>query len=90
MNHEVEVMEIARDARLEERPLVIDRFVVSAATLDGARKAALVRLASDGRTVRSLSFLAKGGLVAVVNPPAPPPLRKGPHKAPARLGRGSR
>lgn len=71
MKREVEVMEIARDARPDERPLVIDRFEVSANTVDGARKAALSRLASDGRTVRSLSFLEGGGLVAVVSPALP-------------------
>ena len=41
MNRPVEVMEIAREARPEEKPLVIDRFEVSAETVDGARKAAL-------------------------------------------------
>jgi hypothetical protein len=89
MNHQVEVMEIARDAKPDERPLVIDRFAVSAGTVDEARKAALARLASDGRRVRSLSFLAAGGLVAIVNPPEPLPAAS-PAKSGRRPARGGR
>lgn len=70
MNHQVQVFELARDAKPHELPRLVDRFAVGADTIDGARKAALDRLAADGRTVRSLSCLAEGGLVAVVNPPA--------------------
>jgi hypothetical protein len=70
MNHQVQVFEIARDAKPEERPLGVDRFAVSGETIEDARRAALGRLASDKRTVRSLSFLASGGLAVVVYPPA--------------------
>jgi hypothetical protein len=74
MNHQVQVYEIARDAKPEERPHAVERFAVSGETNEDARRAALARLATDGRTVRSLSFLADGGLAAVVTQPAQAPV----------------
>ncbi len=71
MNHEVQIFEIGRDARPEERPRALGGFAVSAGTVEEARRAALARLAADGRAVRSLSFTDKGGLVAVVHAPDP-------------------
>lgn len=70
MNYQVQVFEIARDAKPDERPRALERFAVGADTVEAARRATLARLASEGRTVRSLSFLKDGGLAAVVNPPA--------------------
>jgi hypothetical protein len=73
MNYQVQVYEIARDAKPDERPRALERFAVGADTAEGARRAVLDRLASEGRVVRSLSFLKDGGLAAVVNPPATTP-----------------
>ena len=77
MEYPVKVYEIARDAKPEAKPTSAGAFAVSADTVEGARRAAVARLASDGRPVRSLSFTADGGLAAVVHPapapPAPPP-----------------
>lgn len=69
MNHEVQVFEIGRDAKPDERPRALAGFAVSAGSVEEARRAALARLAADGRAVRSLSFTDKGGLVAVVHAP---------------------
>ena len=70
MNHQVQLFQIDRDSKPTDPPQPAGSFQVAAATLDGAREAALVQLASEGRTVRSLSFLADGGLAAVVTQPA--------------------
>ena len=67
MNHQVQVFEIARDAKPTERPRAIDGFAVTAATVEEARRAVLARLEGDGRSVRSLSFTADGGLAVVVH-----------------------
>ena len=74
MNHQVQVFEVAKDAKPQDRPCVIDTFAVTADTLDEARRAAMARLKTDGRVVRSLSFVDGGGLAAVVHaaPPKPP------------------
>jgi hypothetical protein len=88
MNHEVQVFEIAPDAKPADRPRAVQGFAVSGDTLEDARRAALERLRADGRAVRSLSFVESGGLAAVVLPPAPPPK---PIPAPrARRARGGR
>jgi hypothetical protein len=73
VNHQVQVLEIDRGAKPTERARALSTFAVAALTLEGARRAALAQLARDGRTVRSLSFLAAGGLVAVVTQPPPSP-----------------
>ena len=76
MNFSVKVLEIARDAKPEAKAVPATDFAVSAETLEDARRAALARLAADGRSVRSLSFTADGGIAAVVLPkakPVPPP-----------------
>lgn len=73
MNHPVQIFEIHRDATPADRPQAIGGFEVTADTLEEARRAALARLAADGRTVRALSFLAGGGLAAVVTDPPPAP-----------------
>jgi hypothetical protein len=72
VNFSVKVLEIARDAKPEAKAVPATDFVVSAETLEDARRAALTRLAADGRSVRSLSFTADGGLAAVVFPAEPP------------------
>jgi hypothetical protein len=73
MNQQVQVFEIGRDAKPDERPRAVSGFAVSGDTVEDARRAALARLQADGRTVRSISFLAGGGLAAVVTDPAPAP-----------------
>ena len=73
MNHQVHIFEIDRDAKPAERAQPVRSFPVVASTHDQARAAALAQLAAEGRTVRSLSFLADGGLAAVVTQPAPAP-----------------
>ena len=88
MNHQVQVYEVPQGAGRGESPRPVDRFSVGGETLDEARHAALARLRADGRTVRALSFLAEGGLAAVVTPPAP---AAGPGVAPkARSAKGAR
>ena len=73
MNHHVHLFHIDRDAKPADRAQPVDGFEVTAETLDAARAAALAKLAADGRTVRALSFLADGGLAAVVTQPPPAP-----------------
>jgi len=88
MNHQVQVFEVPQGAKPDERPRPVERFSVGGETVDDARRAAMARLRADGRTVRALSFLAEGGLAAVVTPPAPAPV---PPAAPkARSARGAR
>jgi hypothetical protein len=70
-----------RDAKPEAKAVPGGDFAVSAETLEDARRAALARLAADGRSVRSLSFMTDGGLAAV--PPAPAPAQ------PAKRRRGA-
>ena len=71
MNYLVKVFEVARDAKPTDRPQEVSGFAVSGGTVDEARRAAISRLTAEGRTVRSLSFTADGGLAAVVLPPEP-------------------
>lgn len=85
MNHQVQLFHIDRDAKPADRPRPAGAFVVAADTADQARTAALAQLAADGLTVRSLSFLADGGLAAVVTEPAPAPT-----PAQVRRARGGR
>jgi hypothetical protein len=73
MKYQVQLFYIDRDAKPTDRPRPAGSFEVDVDTRDAARAAALMRLASDGRTVRSLSFLADGGLAAVATEPAPAP-----------------
>ena len=73
MHHRVHIFQIDRDAKPTDQPQPAGGFEVAADTLDAARAAALVRLASEGRTVRSVSFLTDGGIAAVVTQPAPAP-----------------
>ena len=73
MNHHVHLFQIDRDAKPADRAQPIGGFEVTADTHDAARKAALARLTADGQTVRALSFLADGGLAAVVTQPPPAP-----------------
>jgi hypothetical protein len=87
MNFPVKVLEIPRDAKPEARAVPVSDFAVSADTLEDARRAALARLAADGRPVRTLSFTADGGLAAVVFPAEPP--AQAPAQ-PARRRRGGR
>ncbi len=75
MNYLVKVFEVGRDAKPGERPREVSGFAVSAGNVDEARGAAMARLAAEGRTVRSLSFTADGGLAAVVLAPAESPKR---------------
>ena len=71
MNYLVKIFEVARDAKPTDRPQEVSGFAVSGGTVDEARRAAISRLTTEGRTVRSLSFTADGGLAAVVIPPEP-------------------
>jgi hypothetical protein len=72
MEYRVNVYEIARDAEPEAKPTPAGDLTVRADTVEEARRAALERLATDGRAVRSLSFTTDGALAAVVMPPAKP------------------
>ena len=73
MKYQVQLFHIDRDAKPSEQPQPAGGFEVIADTKDGARAAAIARLTAEGKTVRSLSFLADGGLVSVVTEPSPPP-----------------
>ena len=75
MNYLVKVFEVARDAKLTDRPQEVSGFAVSGGSVDEARQAAMARIAAEGRTVRSLSFTADGGLAAVVLAAAEAPQR---------------
>jgi len=72
-NHQVHIFHIDRDAKPADRPQPVGDFTVAADSHEHARAAALAQLKSEGRTVRSLSFLADGGLAAVVTQPPPAP-----------------
>jgi hypothetical protein len=85
MNHQVHLFQIDRDAKPTDRAEPTGNFEIAADTVDGARAAALARLHAEGRTVRSLSHLADGGLAAVVTQPAP-----APSPAQIRRARGGR
>jgi hypothetical protein len=87
MKYQVQLFQIDRDAKSADRPQPAGSFEVDADTYEAARAAALARLASDGRTVRSLSFLAGGGLAAVITQPAPAPA---PTAARVRRAQGGR
>lgn len=73
MNHQVHIFQIDRDAKPTDHAEAVGSFEVAAGTHDQARSAARARLQAEGRMVRSLSFLADGGLAAVVTQPAPSP-----------------
>ena len=73
MNHQVHLFQIDRDAKPTDRPIPAGSFEVTSDTHDGARAAAIARLEAEGKTIRSLSFLADGGLAAVVTQPPPAP-----------------
>jgi len=72
----VKVFELKREAKPDEKPTELLSFAVSGETAEDARRAAAARLEAEGRNVRSLSFLADGGLAAVVFPPTPKPTQK--------------
>jgi len=86
MEYRVNVYEIARDAKPEVKPTPAGELTVRADTIEEARRAALERLAADGRAVRSLSFTTDGAMAAVVMPLAKPVL---PPRA-ARRSKGGR
>ncbi len=73
MKYQVQLFHIDRDAKPTDRPQPAGSFDVDADTHDAARAAAIARLAADGKTIRSLSFLADGGLAAVLTEPPPTP-----------------
>lgn len=85
MQYTVKVFQIARDAGPEAKPSPAGEFAMSAETVEEARRAALERLALDGRSVRSLSFTEDGGMGAVVYP-APAPQVRPPRAARRRKG----
>lgn len=87
MQYTVRIFQISRDAGSEVKPSAAGEFAVSAETAEDARRAALERLASDGRAVRSLSFTEDGAMSAVVYPGPAPEVR--PPRA-ARRSRGGR
>ena len=76
MDFMVKVFELTREAKPDEKPTELSSFAVSGETAEDARRAAAVRLEAEGRSIRSLSFLADGGLAAVVFPPIPKPTQK--------------
>ena len=73
MKYQVQLFHIDRDAKSSEQPQPAGGFEIIADTKDGARAATIARLTAEGKTVRSLSFLADGGLVSVVTEPSPAP-----------------
>jgi hypothetical protein len=85
MNHQVHLFQIDRGAKPTDRPAPAGSFEVTADTVDGARAAAQVQLAAVGRTVRSMSCLADGGIAVVLTEPAPAPTA-----AQVRRARGAR
>jgi hypothetical protein len=85
MKYQVQLFHIDRDAKPTDRPQPAGGFDVEADTHAAARGAVLTQLAADGRTVRSLSFLADGGLTAIITDPAPAPTA-----AQVRRARGGR
>jgi hypothetical protein len=85
MNHQVHIFQIDRDAKPTDRPAPAGSFEVTADTVDGARAAAIARVAAEGRTIRSMSCLADGGISVVLTQPAPAPTA-----AQVRRARGGR
>lgn len=73
MNHQIHLFQIDRDAKPTDRPVLAGSFEVTADTVDGARAAAQAQLAAEGRTIRSISCLADGGIAVVLTQPAPAP-----------------
>jgi hypothetical protein len=71
MNRQVQVFEIDTEAKPSPCLRPVTGFAVTGTTVEEARRAALDRLAAEGRCVRSLSFCTDGGLVAVVEVRAP-------------------
>lgn len=80
----VRVFEVAPDAPAAAPAPLPDRHV-EAASVDEARAQAAALFAAERRPLRSLAFLADGGLVAYVLPPLP-----APEERPRRRGRGRR
>jgi len=72
-NHQVHILHIDRDAKPGAQAQPVGDFTVAADSHEHARAAALARLNAEGRTVRSISFLADGGLAVVVTQPPPAP-----------------
>jgi len=72
-NHQVHIFHIDRDAKPGAQAQPVGDFTVTADSHAHARAAALARLEAEGHTVRSISFLADGGLAAVVTQPPPAP-----------------
>jgi hypothetical protein len=66
MQHRVQIFQIDREAKPNEAPRAIGDFEVAADGHEEARAAACAKLVADGHTVRSISFVADGGLAAVV------------------------
>jgi hypothetical protein len=62
----VKLFEIARDARMTDRPTPMGGFAVEATTLDRARRVAEAQVRESGREIRSVSHLADGGLSIIV------------------------
>ena len=73
MNHQIQLFQIDRDAKPTDAPRPTGVFEVAADTIDGARAAAIARLTDEGKTIRSLSFLADGGFAVVLTEPPPAP-----------------
>ena len=70
MKHAIRIFEVKPDAPVDPPVALADRHV-EAGTLEEARAKAAELFAGERRPVRSLSFLADGGLVAYVLPPLP-------------------
>lgn len=87
MNHQVQLFQIDRDAKPTDRAQPVGSFAVTADSHEAARRAALAHLQAEGRTVRALSFLADGGLAAVVTQPPPAPSPANVRRAQAQGGR---
>ena len=75
MKYAVKTFEMNPDAPTDPPVAIEDRHVEST-TVDAARRAATELFAAERRPVRSLSFLADGGLVAYVLPVLPEPEEK--------------
>jgi len=72
VKHAVRTFEVKPDSPVAP-PIVLEDRHVEAGTLEGARTKVAELFAAERRPVRSLSFLADGGLVAYVLPPLPEP-----------------
>lgn len=72
MRHIVRIFEVAIDAPADP-PVALEDRHVEAASLDAARTLAVELFGAERRPLRSISFLADGGLVAYVLPQLPEP-----------------